>query len=101
VVLFNGLDKAVVVDIVKKQIREFQDQLAEKKVVLHVAERVNEWLADQGYSEEFGARQIARLVQDRIKNLFVDEVLFGGLVCGGIVNADIEDDGIVLKVTSL
>jgi ATP-dependent Clp protease ATP-binding subunit ClpA len=101
VVLFNGLDKAVVVDIVKKQIREFQDQLAEKKVALHVTERVYEWLADQGHSEEFGARQIARLVQDRIKNFFVDEVLFGGLVCGGIVNADIGDDGIVLKVTSL
>jgi ATP-dependent Clp protease ATP-binding subunit ClpA len=99
VVLFNGLSRAVVVDIVKKQIREFQDQLAEKKVVLRVAERVYEWLADQGYSEEFGARQIARLVQDRIKNFFVDECLFGRLVCGGDVNADIEDNGIVLKVT--
>ena len=98
VVLFNGLSRAVVVDIVKKQIREFQDQLAEKKVVLHVAEGVYEWLADQGYSEEFGARQIARLVQDRIKNFFVDEVLFGRLVCGGTVNADIEDDAIVLHV---
>ncbi len=98
VVLFNGLSKAVVVDIVKKQIREFQDQLAEKKVVLNVPERVCKWLADQGYSEEFGARQIARLVQDRIKNFFVDEVLFGRLVGGGTVNADIENDGIVLTV---
>jgi ATP-dependent Clp protease ATP-binding subunit ClpA len=98
VVLFNGLSKTVVVDIVKKQIREFQDQLAEKKVALNVPERVYEWLADQGYSEEFGARQISRLVQDRIKNFFVDEVLFGRLVGGGMVNADIEDDGIVLTV---
>ena len=98
VVLFNGLSKSVVVDIVKKQFREFQDQLAEKKVVLNVPERVYEWLADQGYSKEFGARQIARLVQDRIKNFFVDEVLFGRLVGGGTVNADIEDNGIVLTV---
>jgi ATP-dependent Clp protease ATP-binding subunit ClpA len=99
VVLFNGLSKSVVVDIVKKQIREFQDQLAEKKVILNVPEGVYEWLADQGYSEEFGARQIARLVQDRIKNFFVDEVLFGRLVGGGTVNAGLGDDGIVLTVT--
>ncbi|MBA4397004.1 MAG: ATP-dependent Clp protease ATP-binding subunit ClpA, partial [Syntrophus sp. (in: bacteria)] len=99
VVVFNGLSKAVVVDIVKKQLREFQDQLAEKRVILNISESVYEWLADQGYSEEFGARQIARLVQDRIKNFFVNEILFGRLVGGGTVNADIENDGIVLTVT--
>jgi ATP-dependent Clp protease ATP-binding subunit ClpA len=98
VVLFNGLDRRVVVDIVRKQIREFQDQLAEKNVTLHVVDAVYEWLADRGYSEEFGARQIARLIQDRIKNFFVDEVLFGRLVGGGKVDAEIEDDGIVLTV---
>ena len=99
VVLFNGLSKTVVVDIVKKQIGEFQEQLTAKRVMLDVSESVYAWLADQGYSEEFGARQIARLVQDRIKNFFVDEVLFGRLVQGGRVNADIAEGGIVLTVT--
>jgi ATP-dependent Clp protease ATP-binding subunit ClpA len=99
VVLFNGLSKSVVRDIVRKQIREFQDQLTAKHVTLHVSENVYEWLADQGYSEEFGARQIARLVQDCIKNFFVDEVLFGRLVQGGEVSADTGDAGIMLTVT--
>ncbi len=98
VVLFNGLSKAVVVDIVKKQIREFQEQLAEKKVVLNVPEPVHEWLAEIGFSDEFGAREIARLVQDRIKNFFVDEVLFGKLVCGGTVHAEIANEQIVFNV---
>jgi ATP-dependent Clp protease ATP-binding subunit ClpA len=98
VVLFNGLSKAVVVDIVKKQIREFQEQLAEKEVVLNVPEPVYEWLAEIGFSDEFGAREIARLVQDRIKNFFVDEVLFGKLVCGGTVHAEIVNEQIVLNV---
>jgi ATP-dependent Clp protease ATP-binding subunit ClpA len=98
VVLFNGLSKAVVVDIVKKQIREFQEQLAEKKVVLNVPEPVHEWLAEIGFSDEFGAREIARLVQDRIKNFFVDEILFGKLVCGGTVHAEIANEQIVFNV---
>jgi ATP-dependent Clp protease ATP-binding subunit ClpA len=98
VVLFNGLSKAVVVDIVKKQIREFQEQLAEKEVVLNVPDPVYEWLAEIGFSDEFGAREIARLVQDRIKNFFVDEVLFGKLVCGGTVHAEIVNEQLVLNV---
>lgn len=98
VVVFNGLDKNIVVDIVKKQIGEFQQQLADKKVTLYVPEQVYEWLADQGYSQEFGARQIARLLEDRIKNFFVNEVLFGRLTGGGEVKAAIEDDQLVLTV---
>ena len=38
-----------------------------------------EWLARKGYSEEFGAREIARLVSSKIKDFFVDEILFGRL----------------------
>jgi ATP-dependent Clp protease ATP-binding subunit ClpA len=98
VVLFNALNRAVVVDIVKKHIREFQAQLAGKNVVLHVPDHVHEWLAGKGFSDEFGAREIERLVQDRIKNFFVNEVLFGRLVCGGTVTADIANDEVVLHV---
>ena len=98
VVLFNALNRAVVVDIVKKQIREFQAQLAGKNVVLNVPDHVYEWLAGRGFSDEFGAREIERLVQDRIKNFFVNEVLFGRLVCGGTVTADIADDDVVLRI---
>jgi len=97
-ITFNDLSRKVVVDIVRKQLREFQLQLKEKGVTLDVAEQVFEWLADQGYSVEFGAREIARLIQDRVKNFFVDEVLFGRLVHGGTVHARVEDDQVILEI---
>jgi ATP-dependent Clp protease ATP-binding subunit ClpA len=97
-ITFNDLGKKVVVDIVKKQIKEFQGQLEEKEVFLNVPGNVYEWLADQGYSVEFGAREIARLIQDRVKNFFVDEVLFGRLVQGGTVNARIENNMVILEI---
>ena len=98
IVTFNDLDKAVVVDIVKKQIRDFQDMLEEKKVRLEAEPALYEWLADKGYSAALGAREISRLIQDKIKNFFVDEVLFGRLVQGGTVRASVADDEIVLDV---
>ncbi len=98
VVNFNGLTDDVVLRIVKKAIDEFGTQLQEKKVELRVTDRCYEWLANRGYSPEFGAREIARLVQDKIKRFFVNEVLFGKLKEGGCALADIEDDEVVLHV---
>jgi len=98
VVNFNGLTDDVVLRIVKKAIDEFGAQLQEKKVELRVTDRCYEWLANRGYSPEFGAREIARLVQDKIKRFFVNEVLFGKLKEGGCALADIEDDEVVLHV---
>lgn len=98
VVNFNSLTDDVVLRIVKKTIDEFKSQLQEKKVELTVTERCYEWMANRGYSPEFGAREIARLVQDKIKRFFVNEVLFGKLKEGGSAFADIEDDDIVLQV---
>jgi len=99
-VTFNNLTKPVVVDIVKKQLEEFKERLREKKVTLEVSAAAVEWLADQGYSDEFGAREIGRLIQDKVKNFFVNEVLFGRLVDGGSVTADVREDDITLDVVS-
>jgi ATP-dependent Clp protease ATP-binding subunit ClpA len=98
VVNFNGLTDDVVLRIVRKAIDEFGAQLQEKKVELRVTDHCYEWLANRGYSPEFGAREIARLVQDKIKRFFVNEVLFGKLKEGGCALADIEDDEVVLHV---
>jgi ATP-dependent Clp protease ATP-binding subunit ClpA len=98
VVKFNGLDHAVVLQVVEKAVREFQDELAAKKVTLEVTPRCREWLAQKGYSKEFGAREIARLVSSKLKDFFVDEILFGRLSKGGSARADIDNDEVVLTV---
>jgi ATP-dependent Clp protease ATP-binding subunit ClpA len=57
-----------------------------------------DWLAEKGYSKEFGAREIARLVSSKLKDFFVDEILFGRLTKGGSARADIDNDEIILTV---
>jgi ATP-dependent Clp protease ATP-binding subunit ClpA len=76
---------------VDKEIRAFESKLAEKKVSLEVTEGCRLHLARQGYSPEFGARNVARLVQEKIKNLFVDAVLFGELAGGGTAVVDYDE----------
>jgi ATP-dependent Clp protease ATP-binding subunit ClpA len=98
VVTFNDLDHAVVLDVVGKAVRELQAELAEKHVTMEVTPACMEWLARKGYSREFGAREIARLVSAKLKDFFVDEILFGRLMAGGRALADVEKDNIVLSV---
>ena len=99
VVNFQGLTEEVVLKIVKRAVADFSAQLVGKKVLLTTTEACYAWLARKGYSPEFGAREIARLVQDKVKRFFVDEVLFGSLRDGGEALADIENDDVVIRVT--
>jgi ATP-dependent Clp protease ATP-binding subunit ClpA len=88
---FNRLSPEVVESIVRKELAAFRVQLAEKKVTLEATDACVARLALDGYSTEFGARNVARLIEDKIKTFFVDEVLFGALSSGGTAVADWAD----------
>jgi ATP-dependent Clp protease ATP-binding subunit ClpA len=91
VVRFGHLSQEVMSSIVRKELDAFKIQLAEKKVTLEVSAACVDRLAQEGYSREFGARNVGRLVEDKIKAFFVDEVLFGSLSEGGEARADWQD----------
>ncbi|MDR3146446.1 MAG: ATP-dependent Clp protease ATP-binding subunit ClpA [Treponema sp.] len=91
VVRFGHLSKDIMVSIVRKELELFKGQLAEKQVRLELTDSCMERLAEEGYSREFGARNVGRVIEDRIKGFFVDEVLFGRLSAGGSARADYRD----------
>jgi ATP-dependent Clp protease ATP-binding subunit ClpA len=97
VVHFNGLNEGIVLQIVKKNISEFQKILEEKGIALEVTQQCYEWLAKKGFSDLFGAREVARLIEEKVKSYFVDQVLFGELSKGGKVKTDIENDEVVIR----
>jgi len=99
VVRFDNLPPEIIERIVVKAIDEFRVQLAEKKVELETTPELIRYLAEKGYSREFGARNIGRLVEDKIKTFFVDEVLFGRLAEGGKAKADLVDGEVSITVS--
>ncbi|MDP2604175.1 MAG: ATP-dependent Clp protease ATP-binding subunit ClpA [Deltaproteobacteria bacterium] len=91
-VTFNALSPEIIERVVEKFIMELDHQLNEKKVFLQLTPKARRWFAERGYDPAFGARPMARLIQNEIKKVLADEILFGKLQNGGKVDVD-EDEG--------
>jgi len=86
VIQFRPLDFNIVLQIVDKFILELEAQLALKDVSISVSLPAREWLAEQGFDKEMGARPMKRVIQDQIKRKLADDLLFGELANGGEVD---------------
>src|SRR6266404_5463837 len=91
-ITFNSLSQENIERVVDKFIIELDQQLNDRKVFLQLTVRARRWFAERGYDPTFGARPMARLIQNEIKRVLADEILFGKLQGGGKVEVD-EDDG--------
>ena len=91
-ITFNPLSQENIERVVDKFIIEIDQQLNERKVFLQLTDRARKWFAERGYDPTFGARPMARLIQNEIKRVLADEILFGKLQNGGKVEVD-EQDG--------
>ena len=88
VIPFGYLDKKIVRMVCQKEIVKLAQRVKAKKITLIVTPKCIDHLTELGYSKEFGARNMARTIEENIANPLVDEVLFGKLAKGGTVTAD-------------
>ncbi len=95
-VVFERLNENIVEGIVSKEIELFASQIAEKGIELTADEASIRLIAQKAYSPEFGARFIARYIEEHVKTPLVDKVLFGSLADGGRVIITEKDDAIVV-----
>jgi len=94
---FNHLDTDIVRLIVRKFIRELEEQLSDRKVRIELSDKAEIWLAEKGYDKVYGARPLDRVIQENIKSRLADEILFGELVKGGTVYVDEKDDKLLFE----
>lgn len=83
IVVFNDMDRTMAGMILDKKLRELNAMLSAKGVTLTLGERAHEQLLREGYSQEYGAREMDRVIHARLKTRLVREILFGSLKQGG------------------
>lgn len=83
IVVFNDMDHQMAGLILDKKLRELQEMLTSKGVTLKLSEHAREQLLKEGYSPVYGAREMDRVIHNRLKTRLVKEILFGSLKQGG------------------
>jgi ATP-dependent Clp protease ATP-binding subunit ClpA len=92
IIHFNSLSLDIMERIVDKFVDELNVQLVSKKVSLTISSQVRSSLARKGYDPTYGARPLARVIQNDIKDVISEEILFGRLEKGGKVTVGIENE---------
>lgn len=88
IVAFKDLNEEIILQVVDKFIHELSLQLMQKKVTIEVSPAARSFLVRKGYDRAYGARPMARAIDEHLKKPLVDELLFGPLTQGGEVQVD-------------
>lgn len=83
IIIFRSMDAQMAEQITDKKLGELQKLLGKKQIKMTADDAARKLVKKKGISAEFGAREIERVIQNEIKTLFVDEILFGKLRHGG------------------
>ena len=93
-IAFSGLTPEIVARVVEKFVMQLEAQLADRNVTIELSSAAKEWLAERGYDPLYGARPLARVIQEHIKKPLAEELLFGRLAKGGAVKVSVKDENL-------
>jgi ATP-dependent Clp protease ATP-binding subunit ClpA len=99
VIAFAALTPEVVARVVEKFVMQLEAQLADRNVTIELSSAAKEWLAERGYDKLYGARPLARVIQEHIKKPLAEELLFGRLAKGGAVKVAMKDGKLDFEIT--
>ncbi len=97
-VAFEPLGMPSILRVVDKLVAEMSAQLADKGVKITLTEEARQWFAEKGFDPLFGARPMARLLQNELKKPLADAILFGTLKGGGDVTITVADGKLALAL---
>src|SRR5262245_25441816 len=91
-IAFANLPPEIVARVVDKFVMQLEAQLADRQVTIELSDAARAWLAKKGFDPLYGARPLARVIQEHVKKPLAEELLFGKLEKGGLVRVDVKDD---------
>ncbi len=97
IIIFHPLTKEHVKQIVDLQMKEIKERLAEQGITIELTEEAREWLAEEGYDPQFGARPLRRTLQRNVESPLSKRLLKGEFKEGDTVVVDVGEDGLTFR----
>ena len=96
-VVFNDMDKHMAELILGKKLRQLDQKLAAKNVTIKLTDAAHEQLLKWGFTKEYGAREMDRVIGNRLKPVLMKAILFGKLKKGGKATVDFDGKELVIR----
>ena len=96
-VVFHDMDKQMAIRILQKKLRELDSKLQTKQVNMTLSPEAFEYILKEGFTPEYGARELDRVISQKLKPLLMREILFGSLKNGGNITIDIKDGSLSVR----
>ncbi|MDD6141032.1 MAG: ATP-dependent Clp protease ATP-binding subunit ClpA [Bacteroidales bacterium] len=96
-VVFHDMDKQMAIRILQKKLRELDSKLQTKQVNMTLSPEAFEYILKEGFTPEYGARELDRVISQKLKPLLMREILFGSLKKGGNITIDIKDGSLSVR----
>ena len=97
VIMFTPLQKNEIVDIVRLQVKSLQKMLANNSITIEVTDKAVEWIAQEGYDPQFGARPVKRVIQRNLLNDLSKKLLAQEVDRSKAIIVDAGGDGLVFR----
>jgi ATP-dependent Clp protease ATP-binding subunit ClpA len=91
-VVFNDMDQTMATLILKKKLGELQEKLTAKQVEMTLSDEAFGYLLKEGFTREYGAREMDRVITGKLKPMLMREILFGRLKKGGKIAITLTDN---------
>lgn len=97
IIIFNSLSKEIVYDILDKIILEIENRLSDKKIKIELTKQAKDFIIENSYNEEFGARPIKRYVSRNLETLIANNILTDQIKYNDTTHIDILNNQLVIK----
>ena len=97
IIVFHDMDMHMAQLILEKKLRQLHDKLVARNVNLTLTPEAFDFLLHEGFTPEYGAREMDRVISQRIKPLLMKEILFGSLQNGGNVTIELKDANLSIR----
>ena len=96
IIMFNSLSKDVVYSILDNILKEIEYRLSDKQLKLNLTDRAKDFIINESYDQNYGARPIRRYVSGTLETLIATNIIAGNIKVGSTINIDVKDEELVL-----
>lgn len=96
IIIFNSLSKEVIYEILDKLVSDLNKKLIGNKISIKLSEKAKEWIVENGYDHNYGARPLKRFLSKNLETLLAKKLIDGSIITGDDLTIDIKEDNLII-----